>query len=108
MREKTKQANRSRGKFKPETRNLSNDEVKEILLQKISEEELSVPEDEKDISLLLNIDSRENKFNVVSLFSGAGGLDLGLELAGLSSVIGDKKALEYFNSGKETFNKYQK
>jgi len=36
MREKTKQANRSRGKFKPETRNLSNDEVKEILLQKIS------------------------------------------------------------------------
>ncbi|CAM1661324.1 DNA cytosine methyltransferase [Streptococcus mitis] len=107
MREKTKQANRSRGKFKPETRNLSNDEVKEILLQKISEEELSVPEDEKDISLLLNIDSRENKFNVVSLFSGAGGLDLGLELAGLSSVIGDKKALEYFNSGKETFNKYR-
>ncbi|RKV95364.1 MAG: DNA cytosine methyltransferase, partial [Streptococcus sp.] len=66
-----------------------------------------VPEDEKDISLLLNIDSRENKFNVVSLFSGAGGLDLGLELAGLSSVIGDKKALEYFNSGKETFNKYR-
>lgn len=107
MREKTKQPNRSRGKFKPETRNLSNDEVKEILLQKISEEELSVPEDEKDISLLLNIDSRENKFNVVSLFSGAGGLDLGLELAGLSSVIGDKKALEYFNSGKETFNKYR-
>jgi len=107
MREQTKQANRSRGKFKPETRNLSNDEVKEILLQKISEEELSVPEDEKDISLLLNIDSRENKFNVVSLFSGAGGLDLGLELAGLSSVIGDKKALEYFNSGKETFNKYR-
>ena len=107
MREKTKQANRSRGKFKPETRKLSNDEVKEILLQKISEEELSVPEDEKDISLLLNIDSRENKFNVVSLFSGAGGLDLGLELAGLSSIIGDKKALEYFNSGKETFNKYR-
>ena len=107
MREKTKQANRLRGKFKPETRNLSNDEVKEILLQKISEEELSVPEDEKDISLLLNIYSRENKFNVVSLFSGAGGLDLGLELAGLSSVIGDKKALEYFNSGKETFNKYR-
>lgn len=56
---------------------------------------------------MLNIDSRENKFNVVSLFSGAGGLDLGLELAGLSSVIGDKKALEYFNSGKETFNKYR-
>ena len=107
MREKTKQANRSRGKFKPETRNLSNDEVKEILLQKISEEELSVPEDEKDISLLLNIDCRDNKFNVVSFFSGAGGLDLGLELAGLSSVIGDKKALEYFNSGKETFNKYR-
>nr|WP_228064078.1 hypothetical protein [Streptococcus acidominimus] len=96
MGEKTKQANRSRGKFKPETRNLSNDEVKEILLQKISEEELSVPEDKKDTALLSDIVNKKNKFNVVSLFSGAGGLDLGLELAGLSSVVGEKKSDEIF------------
>lgn len=105
MKKNNKQVKRSRGKFKPEMRNLSSDDVKEILLQKISEEELSVPEDEKDIELLNKIKIKKDKFNVVSLFSGAGGLDLGLELAGLSSVIGDKEALEYFYSGKETFDK---
>lgn len=88
-------------------RNFSNDEVKKILLRKISEEELSVAEDEKDMALLSRVDDRKNKVNVVSLFSGAGGLDLGLELAGLSSVIGDQKALDYFNSQKETFNRYR-
>ncbi|WP_267247368.1 hypothetical protein [Streptococcus sp. Marseille-Q5986] len=46
--EEVKQEKRSRGKFKPEMRNLSADEVREILLKKISEEELSVPVDEKD------------------------------------------------------------
>lgn len=105
--EEVKQEKRSRGKFKPEMRNLSADEVREILLKKISEEELSVPVDEKDISLLENIDYRKDKVNVVSLFSGAGGLDLGLELAGLSSVVGESKALEYFNSDKEKFNRYR-
>lgn len=105
MKKNNKQVKRSRGKFKPEMRNLSSDDVKEILLQKISEEELSVPEDEKDIELLNKIKIKKDKFNVVSLFSGAGGLDLGLELAGLSSVIGDKEALEYFYSVKETFDK---
>lgn len=105
MEEKTKKIKRSRGKFKPEMRNLSNEDVKKILLQKISEEEFAVPEDDKDIALLSNIDSKKDKFNVVSLFSGAGGLDLGLELAGLSSVVGEEKAIKYFNSGKEIFNK---
>lgn len=105
MEEKTEQIKRSRGKFKPETRNLSSEDVKRILLQKISEEELAVPEDEKDTILLSNIDNKVDKFNVVSLFSGAGGLDLGLELAGLSSAVGEKKAMEYFNAGKEVFDK---
>ena len=81
MEEKQEQVKRSRGKFKPEMRNLSNEDIKEILLQKISEEELSVPESEDDNILFSKIDSRKDKFNVVSLFSGAGGLDLGLELA---------------------------
>ena len=107
MEEKQEQVKSSRGKFKPEMRNLSNEDVKEILLQKISEEELSVPESEDDNNLLSKIESKEDKFNVVSLFSGAGGLDLGLELAGLSSVVGEEKAMSYFKAGKDTFNKYR-
>ena len=39
MEEKTEKNKRSRGKFKPEMRNLSSEDVKRILLQKISEEE---------------------------------------------------------------------
>ncbi len=107
MEEKTEKNKRSRGKFKPEMRNLSSEDVKRILLQKISEEELAVPEDENDKILLSNIDNKKDKFNVVSLFSGAGGLDLGLELAGLSSAVGDEKAMKYFKSGKEIFNKHR-
>ena len=34
MEEKQEQVKRSRGKFKPEMRNLSNEDIKEILLQK--------------------------------------------------------------------------
>lgn len=98
---------RSRGKFKPEMRNLSNDDVKKILLQKISEEELAVPKNEADIALLARANHKKNKFNVVSLFSGAGGLDLGLELAGLSSVIGEESAMASFKSDKKTFDKYR-
>lgn len=107
MEKEIRKSRRSRGKFKPETRHLSKDDIKEILLKKISEEETAVPEDEKDITLLKSIQTQKNKFNVVSLFSGAGGLDLGLELAGLSSAIGEDRAMEYFNSGKEKFNNYR-
>ena len=48
MEEKQEQVKRSRGRFKPEMRKLSNEDVKKILLQKISEEELSVPESEDE------------------------------------------------------------
>lgn len=107
MEKKQEQVKRSRGKFKPEMRNLSNEDVKAILLQKISEEELAVPESKDDNILVSNVDSKEDKFNVVSLFSGAGGLDLGLELAGLSSVVGEEKAMKYFMSGKDIYNKHR-
>lgn len=95
---------RSRGKFKPETRNLSNDEIRSVLLDKISEEELSIVEEEKEKYLLDSIALREDKYNVISLFSGAGGLDLGLELAGLAAVVGEEKAMQAFSTSREAFD----
>ena len=96
---------RSRGKFKPEIRNLTNNEIKSVLLDKISEEELSIIEDESDKVLLDGIKLKKDKFNAVSLFSGAGGLDLGLELAGLSAVLGESEAMDFFYKSREEFDK---
>lgn len=93
---------KARGKFKPAP-NLSNAQVKSILLEKINEETSKIIEDEQDKELIKNIKFDTEKINVVSLFSGAGGLDLGTELAGLSSVIGLEKALKVFHN-KEEYN----
>lgn len=95
---------RSRGKFKPAL-NLSVNEVKSVLMQKIDEETSKIIEDEKDFELIKNVNHKKDKINMVSLFSGAGGLDLGTELAGLVSSIGYEKAMNAFNSDKETYNK---
>lgn len=84
---------RSRGKFKPAP-DLTTEEVKSVLLQKIEEETSKIIEDPSDFELIQKADFRDDRINVVSLFSGAGGLDLGVELAGLSSRIGIEKSLE--------------
>ena len=88
---------RSRGKFKPAP-DLTTEEVKSVLLQKIEEETSKIIEDSSDYELIQQVDYQDNKINVVSLFSGAGGLDLGTELAGLASVIGVQEALKVFNN----------
>lgn len=74
-------------------------------MAKIAEEELSVKITEDEERAHSRLKPLKNKFNVVSLFSGAGGLDLGLELAGLISVIGEEKAMEAFRSSKKDFDK---
>ncbi|QHO92609.1 DNA cytosine methyltransferase [Streptococcus agalactiae] len=84
---------RSRGRFKPAP-NLNTDEVKDVLLRKIEEETSKIIEDSSDLDLIQQVDFRDDKINVVSLFSGAGGLDLGVELAGLASQIGVSGALD--------------
>lgn len=94
---------RSRGKFKPAL-NLSNDEVKSVLMQKIDEETSKIIESEEDFQLIQNVNSREDKINVVSLFSGAGGLDLGTELAGLVSTLGYDDAMTAFNGDKHNYD----
>lgn len=93
---------RSRGKFKPAS-NLSTDEVKTVLLQKIKEETSKIIDDVNDEMLIKNVDYQPDKINVVSLFSGAGGLDLGTELAGLVSAIGEDKAFSAFQDKEKYF-----
>lgn len=66
---------------------LSVEEIKSILLQKIDEQSVFL-DSKEDKELLKHITPIIGKSNVVSLFSGAGGLDLGLELAGIDAVKG--------------------
>lgn len=66
---------------------LSVEEIKSILLQKIDEQSVFL-DTKEDKELLKHITPIIGKSNVVSLFSGAGGLDLGLELAGIDAVKG--------------------
>ncbi|MGD7023039.1 DNA cytosine methyltransferase [Rossellomorea vietnamensis] len=94
---------RGRGKFKPAP-DYSIDDVKNILLEKIAEETSQIIENDEDTDLIEKVEYHKNKFNLISLFSGCGGLDLGFELAGLAAVIGEKEALEAFKD-KDTFNK---
>src|SRR5699024_1537822 len=65
------------------------DDVKNILFKKIAEEnELII--DQPDTYQPENLHYENDKFNIVSLFCGAGGLDLGTELAGIDCVIGEE------------------
>lgn len=94
---------KGRGLFKPAP-NLSIDQVKTILIEKIQEENSEIPYDKSDEKLLENLQYSNNKVNVVGLFSGCGGLDLGFELAGLISEIGEESALKAFKN-KEVYDK---
>ena len=82
---------------------LTSDEVKSILLKKIDEEnerlKTNIAEDLSTVSF--NYDKK--RINVLSLFSGCGGLDLGFELAGLALAIGELKALELFREKEDYF-----
>ena len=79
---------RGRGKFKPSP-DYKVDEVKELLNQKIEQERQAFADCCEEIELD-KIAYDEKKFNLLSLFSGCGGLDLGFELAGLKAVMGEK------------------
>ncbi|PHD65769.1 DNA (cytosine-5-)-methyltransferase [Bacillus toyonensis] len=98
-----KDTGRGRGKFKPAP-DLNKEEVKQILLDKIGEETSLIIEDEEDEKLISSVDYKNDKYNVVGLFSGCGGLDLGFELAGLAAVIGEDAAMEAFRD-KEKYEK---
>ena len=92
---------RGRGKFKPAPE-YKKEEVNELLMERINEEIEAVINDESDFTQD-DINYSQDKFNVLSLFCGAGGLDLGFELAGLETAVGTEEALNAFKD-KDTFN----
>ncbi|OGO76907.1 MAG: DNA (cytosine-5-)-methyltransferase [Clostridiales bacterium GWB2_37_7] len=96
---------RGRGKFKPAP-DYSIEDVRNLLFQKIEEERKNFESCGHSIDFN-GLSYIEGKFNLLSLFSGCGGLDLGFELAGLQAVIGEEKALSVFK-GKSEFDKIRK
>ena len=85
---------RGRGKFKPAP-DYEVDEVKDLLNRKIEQERLAFADCCEEIEFD-KISYDENKFNLLSLFSGCGGLDLGFEMAGLKAIMGEKVMEEAF------------
>ncbi|MFB5193468.1 DNA cytosine methyltransferase [Neobacillus sp. KR4-4] len=92
---------RGRAKYRP-LKDYDSEQVKQLLLDKIEEEDKLI-QSIKDDYEMPELDYREDKINVISLFSGCGGLDLGVELAGLSAVIGEEEAFKAFKD-REWFN----
>lgn len=92
---------RGRGKFKP-TPTYDINDVQNVLFEKIAEE-MQLIIDQPDTYQIDELQYKTDKVNIVSLFCGAGGLDLGVELAGLDCVIGEESTNEAFKN-KETFD----
>jgi len=88
-------AERGRAKYRPQ-KDIEQEDVTRLLLEKIMTEQTQAA----NLGTTLNYDllyHKKAKLNLVSLFSGCGGLDLGAELAGIEVITGKDlidKALE--------------
>lgn len=94
---------RAKPKFKSAP-NYSINEVKKVLFEKIKEENEQARETEDTYSFS-ELEFSTDKANIVSLFSGAGGLDLGVELSGLDCHFGKDKVDEWYKHSKEKYNR---
>lgn len=80
---------------------LTQDEIRETLLNKITEEKIDQKPSEDDMALVKQIRQvKPGQRKVVSLFSGAGGLDLGVEIAGLRATVGELDMGDVYGEGK--------
>lgn len=88
---------------------LTKEDIKEILLQRITEEEDAILTNLTDVKLSQEAETRiqKDKVSIVSLFAGAGGLDLGAEIAGLNATLGEAKTFQALQSRK-TYNETRK
>lgn len=83
------------------------EEVQNILFEKIREEnelvQTNITEQDKleEKEMLKNLHYAEGETNIVSLFSGAGGLDLGVELSSMVVQFGEEKAYKAFENKEE-------
>lgn len=91
---------RGRGKFRP-LKSYENSDVKNILFEKIYEETNLIIENNEEETFFNTIKRSTTSHSVISLFSGAGGLDLGLELASLVSLHGEDVVQKAFHSKEE-------
>ncbi len=86
------------------------EEVQDILFEKIREEnelvQTNITEQDRleEKEMLRNIHYVGGKTNIVSLFSGAGGLDLGVELSSMVVQFGEKKAYKAFENQEDYLN----
>ncbi|UZW66633.1 DNA cytosine methyltransferase [Priestia flexa] len=94
---------RGRAKYRP-LKEYDTEQVKNLLLKKIEEEQDNAQLIADD-SELENINRENKKLNVVSLFSGCGGLDLGVELAGLDAVNSQENTNSLLESHKQFLEK---
>ena len=93
---------RGRGKFKPAS-DCNVGEIRELLNKKIEEERNAFENCSEEIALD-KLEYASDKWNLLSLFSGCGGLDLGFELAGLKAVMGEKVMEEAFRVFQKNIN----
>lgn len=91
---------------------LSTEEIDAILSQKIQEEidkveqKISPEEKAEQETIIKQLHDDAQKINIVSLFSGCGGLDLGVELASLAVAYGEETAYQLFQS-EQDYQKYR-
>lgn len=93
---------RGRGRYMP-LGNLSKETILDVLHKQIEKEQEKI--EKLPLTDVPRVNYSDRRWNVMSLFSGCGGMDLGLLLAGLCISIGEDDAMIAYKSSKNEFLK---